>query len=389
MILTPELLELLEKYKHQIIDDFKLYLENYPDIIKHKPFLYSQKETTNVYLFRYAEYKKNPYNDEINCIIGVSFHDNFDLKTIEITNSGIMPPGPLEGEYESHFISCFPFVNKTEDYELGFKIVTLNKLLNVIIESDLSIKSENSIKFINDLINYFEIIFAKYNSILEDLNKKNETDLKNFNSENGLLKLIDGDIDFLKILKKNQTKIIEIDRNYIQKFVKIHNYLQTKKENSLFIFNELKKSNSTIEQHDMLGILKNQINTYEILVFHSINMLGSLVTDDLITFYEIYESLDKLGIFNSNWENEVSEKLTNIGDKLDDLMFSIDSMEKNIVSHLNNLNYYVQEGFSELNMNVTNQLIEINSSINTNNLLAGIQAYQLYKINKNTKSLKS
>lgn len=35
----------------------------------------------------------------------------------------------------------------------------------------------------------------------------------------------------------------------------------------------------------------------------------------------------------------------------------------------------------------TNQLNEINSSININNLLASIQAYQLYKINKNTKYL--
>ena len=67
----------------------------------------------------------------------------------------------------------------------------------------------------------------------------------------------------LKILKKNQNNIINIDRTYIQKFVKIHNYLKTKKENCLYIFNELKKSNSTIEKHDMLGILKNQINTYE------------------------------------------------------------------------------------------------------------------------------
>ena len=46
-------------------------------------------------------------------------------------------------------------------------------------------------------------------------------------------------------------------------------------------------------------------------------MVGALVSEDLITFYEIYESFDKLGMFNSNWENEVSKKLQNIGEKLD------------------------------------------------------------------------
>ena len=64
-------------------------------------------------------------------------------------------------------------------------------------------------------------------------------------------------------------------------------------------------------------------------------------------------------------------------------------MEQNIVSNLNSLNYFMQEGFTDLNISITNQLKEIDSSINTNNLLAGIQAYQLYKININTKSLRN
>jgi hypothetical protein len=34
----------------------------------------------------------------------------------------------------------------------------------------------------------------------------------------------------------------------------------------------------------------------------------------MITFYEIYETFDQLGVFNSNWENEVSNKLSEIGD---------------------------------------------------------------------------
>ena len=256
--------------------------------------------------------------------------------------------------------------------------------------SDETIKDENSIILINKIINYFNELFSNYYSKLINMDNEIKNEIIQLNNkDNGLIVLIDGDKDFLKILKRNQTKIIEIDRNYIQKFVKIHNYLQTKKENSLYIFNELQKSNSTIEQHNMLGLLKNQVNTYEILVFHSINMLGALLSDDLITFYEIYESFDKLGIFNSSWENEVSEKLTNIGDKLNDLMYSIYTMEQNIVNNLNSLNYFIQEGFSDLNISITNQLKEIDSSINTNNLLAGIQAYQLYKINTNTKSLRN
>lgn len=194
--------------------------------------------------------------------------------------------------------------------------------------------------------------------------------------------------DFFKLLTKNQKRVIEIDKNYIHQFVKVSNFIKTKKENIQIIFESIRDTSSQEELEIRVNLLKNQIHSYDLLVFHSINMIGALVSEDLITFYEIYESFDKLSMFNSNWENEVSEKLTNIGDKLDDLMYSIYNMEQNIVSELSHLGYVTQESFEDLNRSVTSQLKEVESSINTNNLLTGIQVYQLYKINKNTKGLR-
>ena len=70
------------------------------------------------------------------------------------------------------------------------------------------------------------------------------------------------------------------------------------------------------------------------LMFHSINMVGSLMGDDLVSFYEIYEVFDKLGVFNSNWENEISGQLSQIGNSILDLIDSIHEMENNIVVEL-------------------------------------------------------
>ena len=244
--------------------------------------------------------------------------------------------------------------------------------------------------------------------------------------DNGDVDFIEGDDDFMILFKKHQKKIIEIDRNYIQKFVKISNYLNSKRSNIKNIFNELKdyqpeselvgllskeerrerlkkQGFSHLESFKMVksdedlvdplsvenfsNILKNNINTYESLLLHSITMIISLVEEDLITFYEIYEMFDKLNVFNSNWENEVSQKLTDIGDGLVDLMYSIQKMEVKITNELNNLSYITQESFSMLNKNVTEELKSIDSSIKFNNLLTGISTYQLYKINKQTKGL--
>ena len=68
-------------------------------------------------------------------------------------------------------------------------------------------------------------------------------------------------------------------------------------------------------------------------------------------------------------------------------MYSINKMEDKIVNAISNLTYVTQNSFIELNHSVTKQLKEVESSINFNNLLTGLQAYQLYKINKNTKGL--
>ena len=211
--------------------------------------------------------------------------------------------------------------------------------------------------------------------------------LNSFDKDNnGEVDLVDGE-SFNKLLNKNQKSITEIDKTYIQKFVKISLYLKTKKKNTQTIFESIIETTTTEELEELSNLLKNQIHTYELLVFHSLSMITSLIESDLITFYEIYESLDQLGVFNSNWENEVSNKLTDIGDGIRELMYSIDKMENNIVQSLENLTYITQDSFSDLNNSITSQLGSIDSSIKFNNLLTGIQTYQMYKINKNTKRI--
>ena len=102
----------------------------------------------------------------------------------------------------------------------------------------------------------------------------------------------------------------------------------------------------------------------------------------MFTFYEIYESFDKLEMFNSNHENEVSERLKNIEGGINDLMNSIRKMENNIIGSLNNLSYVTQESYSKLSNSVSKELQSIDSSIGMNNLLTGINSYQTYKLRK-------
>jgi hypothetical protein len=299
---------------------------------------------------------------------------------------------------KTHRISFDSFLRiKSKDekvniYDLGFKDSNDMFLIDEIIKFCENVEVQVQNYF--DLQEKLRIEKENLERLAEEkrinlLNNNKSEALSSLDENNdGVIDVIEGN-DFNKLLQKNQKLIIDIDRGYIQKFIKVSNYIKNKKENVQLIFESISQTKNDEELNEQIHLIKNQIHTYELLIFHSINMIGAIVAEDMIVFYEIYESFDKLGMFNSNWESEVSEKLTNIGDKLDDLMYSIYRMEENIVSELSNLSYITQESFEDLNRSVTSQLKEVESSINTNNLLTGIQVYQLYKINKNTKGLRN
>ena len=231
--------------------------------------------------------------------------------------------------------------------------------------------------------------------IIENLNKKEEEKkveyleskklslLQEFDKDgNGEIDIIEGN-DFNILLKKHQKTITDIDKNYIQQFVKVSSYLKTKKGNIQSIFNSIKDTPNQEILNEYVEILKGDIHSYNLILFNSLNMIVSLVEDEMITFYEIHEQFDTLNMFDSKHEKDISQKLSNIGDDLKNLIYEIRDMSYSINNSIGELSYVTEESNREL----TKQLSEINSSLGVNNLLTGIQTYQMYKINKNTKSL--
>jgi hypothetical protein len=205
---------------------------------------------------------------------------------------------------------------------------------------------------------------------------------------NGTIDIIEEKNEFNLLLKKHQKIVIEkgkeFNQNYTHQFIKVGNYIKQKRNNLQVIFDSIKDEKNNWKLNEYVNILENEIHSYNLLLINSLNLIVSLIEDDQITFYEIYERFDKLNIYNSNWENELSQKLTNISTDLQGLMYEIRDMGDRIVNSIEDLSYITEESTKMLD----NRLGEIDSSIKTNNLLTLIQTYQTYKINKNTKSLR-
>ena len=300
----------------------------------------------------------------------------------------------------------------------------------------------------------FNLSFSSFGSLFLELEEKESLQkekysilLKELDTDgNGIIDLVEGD-DYGKILKLNQDKIIEINRDYIKQFVQISNYLKTKRKSLQSMYEQLvicvnegvieksleetlriglkkgKKlecvekikeitglgfmeskdivdkyfANETIDHTttylqpldkeqitEYIEILKDDGHIFNLLLVQSITMVQSLINNDMITFYEIYERLDQLNMFDSKHEKDIKKLLGEINNSLDDIMNEIRELGQDIVSSIGDLSFITEE---------TGQLVQegldsVNSSIQTNNLLTGIQTYQMYKINKNTKSLR-
>lgn len=323
-------------------------------------------------------------NNNVYFITGKGHDDYFSISFKDLSNIKSIEKDKIEiYNDESYPISTIIFKNgaisnrnrpekyqySTEDIKIVIEfIIELNQTISTYLNK---LEKSKKRKIKDDEI----ILFNSKNSFISQFD----------NNEDGEIDLIEN--DFNKLLLKNQKLIINIDRKYIHQFIKVSNYIKTKRENIQNVFQSINEIETLNSFEESSNLLKNQVYTYDLLMFHSISMVTALIEDDMITFYEIYESFDKLGIFNSNWENEVSEKLSTIGNNINELMYSIYQMETKIVKEISNLSYVTQYTFQELNKSVENQLSDINSSIKFNNLLTGIQTYQMYKINKNTKRL--
>jgi len=260
---------------------------------------------------------------------------------------------------------------------------------NKALKAEKALKSKLS-KFKNELQNRnkkIEDIKAKLNtkrdntlqSLIAEL--KSELDL---NSDD-TIDVIQHENEFYNLLKSNQSIILEMEksenRDFTKQFVKLSNFLVEKEKNLQSIFKRI----SDIKEYENFDAFKSnlidQIQFYNILRLNSLQMISSFIDDDRITFYMIYEKLDKLGVWNTNFENQFLFKMDLLNSNINRLISEIKDMSQSINNSISELIFITQENTDS----VTNKLKQIGSKLDTSNLLSTINTYQNYKTNQRLK----
>lgn len=205
------------------------------------------------------------------------------------------------------------------------------------------------------------------------------------------------------ILKSKESEIQikekEFQTNFIQDFIRTLNFIDENIKNSKNlnlrfqgrIERKTYESTEFIEQLNKLIESENIfITTNSSILFGLVDMIRSIIYDDRVRFYQIYEKFDKMRIFNSQYQNDVLNSLNSINDNLvelnsniETLTNTIDNLGKELISSIRELKFEL----SYLNDTVSSQLQNISTKLDVNNLLNVVQTYQLWRINSNTKSI--
>lgn len=119
-------------------------------------------------------------------------------------------------------------------------------------------------------------------------------------------------------LDKNQYAIANFDKKWIHDLVKIKSYLQSANTS---IKNNFKQ---TLEEDDleyfkqMQAEVINQVEAYDKVYGNALILIDSIIESNHVLSYEIYEIFDKLGFFESNWEQRLIQKIDDLADSIEE-----------------------------------------------------------------------
>lgn len=101
---------------------------------------------------------------------------------------------------------------------------------------------------------------------------------------------------------------------------------------------------------------------------------------DKVQFHKTYNLLEDRGVFTTEYDRTNYYNLSTIASNIVILV----EQNSQINENLSNINHELWEANSKFD-NINETLINIESGVNTGNLLSAVQTYQLYKISKKSK----
>jgi hypothetical protein len=407
-IISEQIIEYLKaNYNNNYANKLKNNFEkNYNNLSYSKEFLDELKD----FLYNDSYYLINNNIENIKRGFEISSQNNYDkIKEIEndkllFTNNDLIIY-TNESEIIIHQYSySIPYVESNID-ELN---LFLKNVFSNFINTQNRVLYENNIKkfckdeieigcnaFINDekaWIEYCSSDFFIYNFILF---YEKQTIKKNPELKKELSKLLDADKEinwipsepFSKLLDNYESLIYDKSADYLLKFVKLDSFLNTKRKSLINIHKEVINTKDEDFIFRTIPILIKQIEYYNKLLLLSINMVVALKNNKMILFFKIYETFDQIGVFDSNWEKSLLNKMDELNISIKDLVNQIQQMEMRLHQKIEDLGFEIQSSIDQMKENVIEEVSSIKNLENgsASSILSLINTFQLIGLSNKLK----
>ena len=220
---------------------------------------------------------------------------------------------------------------------------------------------DKELKKIDSYTNEKKLILEKNKKVI----KENTEIFNNLKMISDFLKLFDkddnGKFDIAEtaninlLITKHEKNIRDIEKNesknYLEELIRLKNYINEYQNNLTKEFNSIKirYSYGIPVKSNIKKFIKNY-KFYQMLISCLVLMIDNIVKDKLSSYYNIKEDLDKLNIWNSNYQNETIQlAITNNQLTSQLIKVSIDG-HKNILNSLES----VKSGIDRTNIHLWN-----------------------------------
>jgi hypothetical protein len=278
------------------------------------------------------------------------------------------------------------------------------------IKTDFEIKRRIEIE--NIINNSSEKIGDINKKKIKELFKKNSIDTRN---EKVFLTKFD---DLKKVLALNQKHLIQFDEDFIRKIILTFKFLNDLEKDIRILEEKLNNSKSLELTETFFETLFSQVRTFNYLFLMISKQIENALNKDYISYYEMNTIFDSMGIYISASEKTTHDLLNKISDgqvtlsnqlnlissQLSSIELGINSLNQNVVKltrSVMSLEMTMKDGFKEMSNNLqsignsinqgfnslSTNLDKINSSIQYNNLITTINAYQNYRVNSKVTKL--
>lgn len=247
------------------------------------------------------------------------------------------------------------------------KIIKKNEIFNNLRIDELkSVKlfiNDNKIKLDDDKI----LVFLKIDEFIKKITQETETEIQYIINDFDLRR----DTDLINKHFYNLNKTIPLAQDYIDVSAVSAGFILPNLISKIKFYND--------NSDKLFSGLEEKIITIKFYNSLSFLMLNYLIEDEKLKYFEYYNLFEKLGVFDSTWQNKIYNKLSSIDNSLSKINENLKILNDNIKD--------VAVEINGLKESLNSKLSDIKSSADVNNIISSIQLYQLYKINKQTKKI--